>query len=378
MPHPYLTALRSFLKHLAPPWSQPQRGNFLLLAQAFLQKRSLPLRRLARNLTGPNRTCRKLDRRFRRFLGNHRLDVPATLAAYLDFLLPRFGPVAFVPVVLDWTFVKGHAILWAQIPYRGRSFPLLVAIYPVTKLDPEETYQTEAEMKLLKALEEHWPAWAPPPLLLADRGFDKGPLLDWLVAHHWRFLVRGKRQPLCLDAQGQRVPSTRLTEPGETRIFPDIRYYAEYHLHLHLVVSGAWDPKTGRPVEWRLVTNLPEALLPRASRLYRDRMQPEETHRDCKRGHFVSGFALSHLGRMRADRLERYLFLLGLIYCFLILVAETDREGRQWFLNRHWGLSLITFALDLLHAPGVKLRSLVRQALAWALLKPQWAEIGDY
>jgi hypothetical protein len=375
--HPYHTALRCFLKHLAPPWSKPQRGNFLRLAAAFLKRRSLPLRRLARSETGPNRTCRPLDRRFRRFLGSDRLDVPATLEAYLVFLLPRFGPVAFVPVVLDWTFVKGHALLWAQIPYRGRSFPLLVAVYPATKLDPEATFQTEAEMALLQTLAACWPVWAPPPLLVADRGFDKGPLLAWLVHRHWLFLIRGKRQPLCLDARGQRIPATRLTEPGATQLFPHIRYYAAYHLRLHLVVAGAWDPKTGLPTEWRLVTNLPEAVLPHAARLYHDRMQPEETHRDCKRGHFVSGFALSHLGRMRADRLERYLFLLGLIYCFLILVAETDRATRQWFLDRHWGLSLITFALDLLHAPGVRLRSLVRQALSWALLQPQWAESGD-
>jgi hypothetical protein len=263
--------LRQFLKQLAPPWTKPQRGNFLLLAQTFLQRRSLPIRRLARTLTGPTCSCRKLDRRLRRFLGSDHLDQPATLKAYLAFLLPRFGPVALVPVVLDWTFVEGYAILWAQLPYRGRSFPLLVAIYPVAKLDPEETFQTEAEMKLLKTLETCWPTWAPPPLLLADRGFDKGPSLDWLVARRWLFLVRGKRQPLCLDAQGKRVPATRLTEPGELLLFPHIRYYGEYLLRLHLVVSGAWDPKMGQPVEWRLVTNLPQAVLPRAARWYRDR-----------------------------------------------------------------------------------------------------------
>src|SRR5205814_3294221 len=131
----------------------------------------------ARSVTGPSRRCRAFDRRCRRFLGNDRLDVPATVEAYLVFLRPRFGPGPFVPVVLDWTFVKNHAILWAQIPYRGRSFPLRVAIYAATKLAPEATFQTEAEMALLKTLEACWPAWAPPPLLLADRGFDKGPLL---------------------------------------------------------------------------------------------------------------------------------------------------------------------------------------------------------
>ena len=377
MSHLYLPALRQFLKHLALPWSKPQRGNFLLLATAFLKRRSMPIRRLARSLTGPNPGCRKVDRRLRRFLGNDRLDMPATLSAYLACLLPRFGAVAFIPVALDWTFVKEHAILWAQIPYRGRSFPLCVAVYAATKADPAETYQTEAEMKLLKTLEDCWPSGAPPPLLLADRGFDKGPLFNWLQSHQWLFLIRAKSQPQCLDQYGTPLPADRLTEPGEIRLYPRVRYYAEDLFRLHLVVSGGWDPKKGEPVEWRLITNLPETLLPRAPKLYRDRMQPEETHRDCKRGHFVSGFALSHLGRMRRDRLERYLFLLGLIYCFLILVAETDRAGRQWFADRNWGLSLISFALDLLHAPGVKLRLLVQRALEWALLQPQWAENGD-
>src|SRR5437764_14564772 len=77
--HPYSTALQQFLKHVAPPWSKPQRGNFLRLASAFLKRRSLPLRRLARSETGPQKTCRPLDRRFRRFLGSDRLHVPATL-----------------------------------------------------------------------------------------------------------------------------------------------------------------------------------------------------------------------------------------------------------------------------------------------------------
>jgi hypothetical protein len=374
---PYGQAFRQFLHRLEAPLTKPQWGNLLLLATAFFQKRSLPIRRLARGLAGPTPDCERVDRRLRHFLGSDHLDVAGILEAVLVFLLPRFGAVPFIPVVLDLTFVKQHAILWAQIPYRGRSFPLLVAIYPATKVDPERTFQTQAEQKLLQKLQDQWPSWAPPPLLLADRGFDKPPLLSWLVRHHWLFIIRGKRQARCLDEHGQPISAERQTEPGELRIFRNVRYSTDYFLNLQLVITCAWDPKTAQPSEWRLLTNLPKADLTRAARYYRDRMQPEETHRDCKRGHFVSGFALSHLGRMRADRLERYLFLLGLIYCFLILVAETDRAGRQWFLERHWGLSLITFALDLLQAPGVRLRSLVHQALDCVRLQPLWPENGD-
>lgn len=232
-------------------------------------------------------------------------------------------------------------------------------------------------MDLLKALEKAWPAWAPPPLLLADRGFAKGELIYWLVLRKWLFVVRIGRQVRCVTSAGERLSSTRFAEPGEQFFYPHMRYHSELRLPLHLAVTGAWD-QHGKPTEWRLLTNLPEAQLRRVPKLYADRMHPEETHRDCKRGHFVSGFALSHLGKMRADRLERYLFLLGLIYCFLILVAETRPEDRQWFARRHWGLSLITFALDLLHAPGIALRLLVQAALTWDLLRPQWAENGDY
>jgi hypothetical protein len=370
----YTAAFRRFLKLLDPP----QRGTFLLLAAAFVKRRSLPIRRLARSVAGPNSDCRRLDKRFRAFLGNKRLDIAPALPAQLNFLLPRFGAVPFISVALDWTYVKDHAILWAQIPYRGRSFPLLVAIHPATKAEPDSEFQTQAELDLLQTLTDAWPTWAPPPLLLADRGFAKGDLIHWLVRHRWLFIIRVTRQLHCRTAAGERLPATPFAAPGQTLLYPEIRtrYYDPWRLPLHLVVAGATD-QTGAPVEWRLLTSLSVSQLRRVSKLYADRMQPEETHRDCKRGHFVSGFALSHLGRMRRDRLERYLFLLGLIYCFLILLAETDPKGRAWFRVRQWGLSLITFALELLHAPGAKIHLLVDRALAWGLLRPQWAENGD-
>jgi hypothetical protein len=88
------------------PWRKTQRENFRLLGAAFLQRRSLPLRRLARTLAGPTPQVKAADKRLRRFLGNDRLALDAALGAYLRFLLPRFGAVPFIPVMLDWTYVK--------------------------------------------------------------------------------------------------------------------------------------------------------------------------------------------------------------------------------------------------------------------------------
>ncbi|MGH7412521.1 MAG: hypothetical protein ACREJ6_15890, partial [Candidatus Methylomirabilis sp.] len=181
------------------------------------------------------------------------------------------------------------------------------------------------------------------------------------------------------DAAGNRTYRGRLhPKAGEVLLFPNVEYYENERLPVHLVVTARRDAKSGEESQWRLVTNVGEAHLGKVSHWYAQRMAPEEVHRDSKRGHFVSGFALSHLGRMRADRLERYVFFLGLFYCFLVLVAETERETREWLASRHWGLSLATFALDLLHTAGMSARRLAHQACASVRLEPLWVHGGDY
>src|SRR5947209_18764495 len=79
--HPYYAAFRTFVKHLQLPWNRYQHANLLLLAAAFLKRPSLPVRRLARTLGGPGKKHLAFDKRFRRFLGNKRLDEAAQNAA---------------------------------------------------------------------------------------------------------------------------------------------------------------------------------------------------------------------------------------------------------------------------------------------------------
>jgi hypothetical protein len=129
--------------------------------------------------------------------------------------------------------------------------------------------------------------------------------------------------------------------------------------------------------EWRLVTNLSPEHLGRVVKLYGQRMVPEGVHRDAKRGQAVSGFGLSHMGRLRADRLERLVFMFSLIYGFLVLIAETERESREWLCERHWGVSLAHDALDLLHTAGTAAIHIAHQACASVRLEPLWLQGGD-
>lgn len=384
--HAHVSAFRTFVNRLHLPWNRYQQANLVRLGAAVLQRRSLPVRRLARTIAGPSKDHRAADKRLRRFLGNPALGptaLDAALTSHLSFLLSRLGAVPFVPVMLDWTFISGRAILWAQIPYRGRALPLfsLVQEFP---MDGEEAKRTAAEQQLLTRLRRCWPTAMPAPLLLMDRGFDKGPLLRWLLAHELCFIVRIQRGHLLYNADGDLLNDAYDEEgklvrrgplhpgPGKQLLFPQVTYYQKERLPLHLAVSAILDPKTLQVKEWRLVTNLPAEHLGQVPKLYTHRMAPEEVHRDSKRGFAVSGFGLCHLGRLRLDRLERLIFIFSLIYGFLVLVAETARESREWLCERHWGLSLAQYALDLLHAPDASPLKITRQACASVRLEPLW------
>ncbi len=190
---------------MALPWSKPQRGNLILLGAAFIECRSLPIRRLARALCGPGPEQRQMDKQLREFLGNRLLDtaaLDAALCSHLQFVLGRFRETPFIPVMLDWVFFEGRAVLWAQIPYRGRAIPLGSAVYHFP-LEPHEPGRTEAEQLLLHRLRACWPSFAPEPLLLVDRGFDKGPLLRWLVEQGFRFSCRIQEGGYLYDVEGR-------------------------------------------------------------------------------------------------------------------------------------------------------------------------------
>jgi DDE family transposase len=384
-------AFRVYVNHLRLPWSKPQRENLVFLGGAFVERRSLPVRRLARAVAGPGEEHRYVDKRLRRFLGNARLgneELDAALACHLRFLLPRFGAAPFIPVMVDWMFIDGWAVLWAQIPYAGRALPLCVSVHR-KHLKGDEVGRTQAEQQLLTRLRACWPTGVPEPLLLMDRGFDKAPLLRWLIEGGWRFICRVQRGNHLYDAEGELLNDRfdALGElvhrgplhppPGQVILFPNVVYTSSERLDVRLAVSACLDPETGKTSEWRLVNNVPEERLRHVPNLYAHRMSPEGVHRDSKRGHFVSGFALSHMARMRKDRLERLIFMLGLIYGFLVLVAETERETRAWLCKRHWGLSLATFALELLHQAGSAARRITQQACATVQFQPGWLRIGD-
>lgn len=387
----YAAAFRTFVTHLRLPWRKTQRENLIAFGAAVLTAKGLPVKRLARSMVSHPRLVKSQDKRLRRFLGNDRLHLDEGLRAYLRALLPRFGSVPFIPVMLDWTYVGERAILWLSIPYRGRSLPLFVTVHE--RCIAQRVYsQTQAEVALLRRVGCCWPDGAPPPLLLADRGFDKGRLLEWLLygtcgkkpeerasapgSHPWLFLIRSCMAAAITDGKGNRLHPP-LTQPGQLCIHANVTYHLSGQFKLHLVVRSRVAEESGTASTWYLITNLPAAELRRAPRLYALRMQPEQTYRDAKRGYIVAGFGLHGLERLRRDRLERLLFLFGLVYGFLILIAESEKTLREELLSKHFRLALSTYALDILRQVPRLARRIARHACASTRFEALWLGSGD-
>jgi hypothetical protein len=372
--HHHVAAFRAYVNQLSLPWPKPWRRNFIDLGAGICTQRTLVVRGLARALTGPKEAMRYVDKRLRRFLGNERLDETAldgALACHLRFLLARLPRHPQIPVMVDWTKVGDHDLLWLQIPCRGRSLPLIGFVVSGCGEDDEEAWRTQSEKELLLRLRRCWPSGFPPPLLLMDRGFDKGPLLDWLLAEGWLFVLRAKEN-LFFDRRGQVINGALCGLPGEPLLFPQVTYTEARRFRLHLVVSAVRDRRTRKNARWLLLTTLPEAELRRAPKLYALRMSPEETHRDVKRGAHCCGLALSHLGQLRLDRLERLVFLLSLVYSFLVLLGHTDLETHTWLKRKRWGLSIARLGLELLRHAGPLASRLAHHACARIQLQPAW------
>lgn len=203
---------------------------------------------------------------------------------------------------------------WLAIPYRGRSLPLFATVTE-RQIERRIYSQTQAEIALLRRVRWCWPATAPSPLLLADRGFDKRRLLEWLLhgttehpedaaassapaSHPWLFLIRSCMETAVYDRHGKRLSKRLHVYPGETLCYQQVTYHQEARLPLYLVATSKPTVGTQAPAVWYLITNLPSEYLPQASALYAQRMHPEETFRDWKTGFLLSGYGLPGLKRL--------------------------------------------------------------------------------
>lgn len=276
-----------------------------------------------------------------RLLGNRRLqqDARSIYAALCRVTLARIGE----PVILiDWSDLKADQslhLLRASLPVGGRALTLYEEVHPQNKLG-----NRAVQHRFLQRFGELLPTEVA-PIIVADSGF-KVPFYREVERLGWRWVgrVRG-RDHVCLKgrwANCQRIfqrASATPTALGEgdwvrsnplRAIFVLVRHADKGRCNKTANGKRARSKKStqaarGAREPWLLVASTRLATLaPRKLvRLYRQRMQIEESFRDMKSQHFGEG-----LERSRSNGTGRFtvLVLIASLAAFLLWLLGTAAD----------------------------------------------------
>jgi hypothetical protein len=365
-----LTAVQATASFLVPT----QATNLALLISALLGQRTLCLSALARAYptSAPRRVARpKHDllhrlKRLWRFLDNPRVDPLAVQLALVPATIAQLGRPRRLGLAVDWTMFDTvlpsgerlrYQVLRIAVPRRGRALPLLQLAYDRDHL-PGATSQNQLEEAALGALL----AVLPPgvrPVILADRGFARATLLEWLQAQGVDYVVRIDKGTCLTPLTGERRKlGEEALRPGQTAWWPQVRYGLHHGRprELWLNVALCWrlpkhyarNPRQQAPaVPWYLATSLPTAE--QAAAWYWQRGWIEQSFKDTKRRFGLAGVQVGS-----PERLSRLLMALtwALSWLTLLGLPELGCLPPGWRPRlAQWGrLSVLRVALHLLDA----------------------------
>jgi Transposase DDE domain len=357
-------AVTAALPLLAPT----QAANLALLVSALLARRTLCLSELARayptpavrRVPAPKHDLLHRLKRLWRFLGNERVDPLAVQCAAIPHAVARLGHGSRLGLAIDWTMFDArppggrrvrYQVLRIAVPCHGRAVPLVQLAYDRDRL-PEDSSQNRLEEEALWAVV----AALPPgirPVVVADRGFARGPFLAALQRRGLDFVVRLKKGTWLTEPDGRRwkLGAEGLAR-GQVRWAPGVRFALEggRPRDLWLNVALCWRVakcRTSKKVPkepWYLATSLGTAG--RAIAWYWRRGWIEQSFKDTK-GRF--GLARAQVGC--PQRLSRLLAALTLALAWLTLLGLP----RLGLLPPGWHA----------HVAQRGRASLLRLALAW-------------
>jgi len=374
---PWYRRIRAAIEYSLPALAPTQADNLALLVSAILTRRTLCLSELARALPTPARRrvpAPKHDlahrlKRLWRFLANPRIDPVTIQTALIPHLIARLGSPRWLALAIDWTMfdtilpgggrTQGrrvrYQVLRIAVPRRGRALPLLEVAYDRDHL-PADRSQNQLEEQALAAVL----AVLPPgvrPVVLADRGFARATLLEWLQARRVDYVVRVDRGTCITEPDGRRWKlGEEHLERGQLAFAAGVRYGLWHGRPRDLAVNLAlsWrvppghcrDRRRNPPDEpWYLATSLSDAH--RAAAWYWQRGWIEQSFKDAK-----GRFGLDKVQVASPQRRSRLLagLVLALAWLTLLALPEVGCLPPGWHAHvaQRGRPSLITLALELL------------------------------
>jgi hypothetical protein len=308
--------------------------NLAALALGIVRSKSLQVGQIltALPLAGTRDTLKK---RVQRFLKNPDVTVETYYAPLARRILQRLAAGgAQIHLTIDRTEWGAFNILYVGVGWRGRALPLLWGMLG-------SGASSFAEQKELLAVVATWLPTRADVLLLGDREFGTGVLAQWALRQGWGVCLRLRAHEYVCRAGALYFEMLPLLLPGQRRFWPHVAF-TQKHAVAGLNLAMYWAPTAAEP--WYLITTEPTCKL--ACARYQKRFRIEEMFKDFKNN--GRGFGLELTGVRHADRLERLLLALALVYTWLLLWgAYVIASGQQKLVDnvRRPTLSLLQTGL---------------------------------
>lgn len=308
---------------------------------------------LGRGLKNDSFTEKKHDiKRADRLIGNKHLH--SERLCFYEFMTEALvGHKRHPFIIVDWSPINGNEIfqvLRASIPMGGRALTLYEKVYPESELNAEYAHQD-----LLNNLEQCLPADCQ-PIILSDAIF-KTPWFKAVEEKDWYWVgrVRGNIHLSADKETWQSCKNWFKQATSRAKKLGDIFYSKATQLPCEAVLyQGATKGRIKKKKRggksqcttnkyqqqkakepWFLIFNLPESVKATAKKvvkIYRQRMQIEESFRDTKNSKL--GISLEYANSRSAQRFDNLLLVAAMILFVLwSLGFASDKLNQQRLLQ---------------------------------------------
>lgn len=326
MNYKLLYQLERMLSAHLPCMNGWQQANVALFSYGVIEAESCQQGAIARAVSCGEQV-ESSARRFRRWLDNEAVDLPAFFAEWSRWVVEQVG-MEEVTLLVDETKLHDRmGVMMVGLAWQGRCLPLAWRSYRAN--DPAG-YPAEGQVGMIRALLEQVKVGigeARSVVVLADRGIGCSPALCRAVeALKWHYLFRVTRQTKIVTDEGDHTIAQQV-QPGEIWMQSGQVFKQRGRIPAH--ARALWGSGYGEP--WALVTN-DERL---TGHEYAKRNWQEQSFRDLKSGGWHWGDS-----RLRTPRhVANLLVLLAIAYTWMVALGSqaVAADGAQPLIRRHDG-----------------------------------------
>jgi hypothetical protein len=263
-------------------------------------------------------------RRFRRWLANARLDLPALYNPLVQQALAEWGACRLY-VALDTSMVwNTYCLIRLSLIYRGRAIPLVWKVIE----HPSASIAYEVYADLLDQLAQVLWGQTGSVIVLADRGFADTELMAHVsrLSWHWRIRIKSS---FWIYRPGH--PRSKVNQffvaPGQAQFWAGVRITEEQFGPVHLAIGQP----VGQTERWVVVSDEPVSTETFVE--YGLRFDIEENFLDDK----SNGFHLESSRLRSAQVLERLCLVLALTTLYLVSQGtQVVEQGHRRQVDPHW------------------------------------------